>query len=292
MSPVGLAVRRGVRIAGRRRHGNYQKEARRHAGRAKPLYTTQAGRVFSTLSSRFGFRYNGCPAGADSGPAPQDDDYDDLEQEEDFDVPIYPQAQYRSRQYDPVPHDGEIDFTDVQRTNSPLRPSEEELADGGLPYVPSSSSSSRQIKGTATVRSSAWTQDPAWGKGAKLWTPLWLTKTVLVIFVVVFSLMLLATALLFHFSQKNNGIGVQKEVNHYGWKYGPTACKASHSILRIIWLTPLQCWSLWVRFGDKSTTPTRSLRPGKSSETARQLPTSHFSWTTSTLSCRQVFGWR
>jgi hypothetical protein len=38
--------------------------------------------------------------------------------------------------------------------------------------------------------------------------------------------MLLATALLYHFSEENSGISVQKEANHYAWKYGPTAGKA------------------------------------------------------------------
>lgn len=55
---------------------------------------------------------------------------------------------------------------------------------------------------------------------------MWLSKTVLSIFALVFVCMMLATGLLYHFSQENNGISTQKEANHYGWKYGPTACES------------------------------------------------------------------
>ncbi|KAJ3515065.1 hypothetical protein NM208_g15007 [Fusarium decemcellulare] len=56
-----------------------------------------------------------------------------------------------------------------------------------------------------------------------MWTPIWLSKTVLVFFALIFACMVLATGLLYHFSVENNGISTQKETNHYGWKYGPTA---------------------------------------------------------------------
>ncbi|KAH6893362.1 hypothetical protein B0T10DRAFT_271548 [Thelonectria olida] len=56
-----------------------------------------------------------------------------------------------------------------------------------------------------------------------MWTPIWLTKFVLIVFAIGFWMMLLATGLLFHFSVENDGISVQKEANHYAWKYGPTA---------------------------------------------------------------------
>ncbi|KAJ6439890.1 cutinase transcription factor 1 alpha [Purpureocillium lavendulum] len=156
-------------------------------------------------------------------PAPQDDEYDDLEQEEDAEFSTLTPGPYRTRQYDPIPHHGEIDLTDVRRSVSPLRPSEEEMPGNERPYVASSASSNRHVKDPVTIQHSSWLYGQTRRGNEGLWTPLWLTKTVLVIFVVVFCLMLLATALLFHFSQKNHGIGVQKEVNHYGWKYGPTA---------------------------------------------------------------------
>lgn len=56
-----------------------------------------------------------------------------------------------------------------------------------------------------------------------MWNPVWLRKTVLVTFAVCFVAMLLTTALLYHFSVQNHGLSTQQEVNHYGWKYGPTA---------------------------------------------------------------------
>ncbi|KAH7140774.1 hypothetical protein EDB81DRAFT_655305 [Dactylonectria macrodidyma] len=66
---------------------------------------------------------------------------------------------------------------------------------------------------------------PGWPEGAKehMWTPFWLTKSVLVMFAAWFASMALATGLLYHFSLEHNGISAQKEANHYGWKYGPTA---------------------------------------------------------------------
>ena len=70
-----------------------------------------------------------------------------------------------------------------------------------------------------------WEQDG--GHGRQLWTPIWLRRTALVVFAVAFALMSLATGLLYHFSQVNNGISSQHEFNHYGWKYGPTACEIS-----------------------------------------------------------------
>ncbi|KAH6976149.1 hypothetical protein BKA56DRAFT_488609 [Ilyonectria sp. MPI-CAGE-AT-0026] len=66
---------------------------------------------------------------------------------------------------------------------------------------------------------------PGWPEGAKehMWTPIWLTKSVLLIFAAWFAAMMLATGLLYHFSVVHDGISAQKETNHYGWKYGPTA---------------------------------------------------------------------
>lgn len=68
---------------------------------------------------------------------------------------------------------------------------------------------------------------PAWPQDVKkhMWTPIWLTKSVLIVFAVGFWMMMLATGLLYHFSVENQGISVQKEANHYAWKYGPTACE-------------------------------------------------------------------
>lgn len=66
---------------------------------------------------------------------------------------------------------------------------------------------------------------PPHGSRSKLWVPIWLSRVVLIAFAVTFLLMLLTTALLYRFSQQSNGISTQREANHYGWKYGPTAGK-------------------------------------------------------------------
>jgi hypothetical protein len=67
-----------------------------------------------------------------------------------------------------------------------------------------------------------------WQSGGRtqMWQPIWLRKTVLCGFVAAFIVMLLSTALLYHFSLVNQGLSTQSEVNHYGWKYGPTAGKS------------------------------------------------------------------
>ncbi len=68
---------------------------------------------------------------------------------------------------------------------------------------------------------------PKWPRSSHsaLWAPIWLSKVTLIVFAITFILMLLATALLFHFSEIHNGISVQREANHYAWKYGPPAGK-------------------------------------------------------------------
>ena len=57
----------------------------------------------------------------------------------------------------------------------------------------------------------------------KLWTPFWLSKTVLLLFGLVFALIIVVTAALFQYSKDHDGISVERERNHYAWKYGPTA---------------------------------------------------------------------
>lgn len=69
---------------------------------------------------------------------------------------------------------------------------------------------------------------------SNLWMPIWLSPAALIAFAVTFFLMLLTTALLYHFSEQGNGISAQREANHYAWKYGPTAGKMqTHSQERV-----------------------------------------------------------
>lgn len=100
------------------------------------------------------------------------------------------------------------------------------------------------------------TPPPKWPRNSHpaLWAPIWLSRVALVAFAVTFLLMLLATALLYHFSEENSGISVQKEANHYAWKYGPTA------VLVVV-------GTLWrqVDFANKILMPWEELRTGPSS---------------------------
>ncbi|OHE92149.1 hypothetical protein CORC01_12552 [Colletotrichum orchidophilum] len=89
-------------------------------------------------------------------------------------------------------------------------------------------SANSQKKGSPRVSEFCYSNSPTpsqWSEESRprMWNPVWLRKTVLVIFAVCFLAMLLTTALLYHFSVQNRGLSAQQEVNHYGWKYGPTA---------------------------------------------------------------------
>ncbi|ETS82189.1 hypothetical protein PFICI_07191 [Pestalotiopsis fici W106-1] len=57
----------------------------------------------------------------------------------------------------------------------------------------------------------------------KPWNPFCLRKIVLLLLSVTFLLCLLATALMYHFSQQYNGLSAEDEAKHYGWTYGPSA---------------------------------------------------------------------
>ncbi|RTE76791.1 hypothetical protein BHE90_008743 [Fusarium euwallaceae] len=131
--------------------------------------------------------------------------------------------QGQQQQYDLLAR-SRSDESESPRPVSPLRPSEEYER-----CVPSQEPS--PVQPTTDPKHSTAVQytdrsPPSGGQDGlrkHMWTPMWLSKTVLFIFALVFICMTLATALLFHFSQENNGISTQKEANHYGWKYGPTA---------------------------------------------------------------------
>lgn len=58
-----------------------------------------------------------------------------------------------------------------------------------------------------------------------MWNSVWLRRIVLLGLSLGCCCMTLATALLYHFSLENNGLSTQKQANHLGWKYGPTACE-------------------------------------------------------------------
>ncbi|KAI1080438.1 hypothetical protein F5B20DRAFT_570288 [Whalleya microplaca] len=56
-----------------------------------------------------------------------------------------------------------------------------------------------------------------------MWNSIWLRAYVFISFAIVFSMMLLATALLYNFSDIYQGISAQDASRQYGWRYGPTA---------------------------------------------------------------------
>ncbi|KAM5353963.1 hypothetical protein ACJ41O_000613 [Fusarium nematophilum] len=136
------------------------------------------------------------------------------------------------QQYDPLLETRDIGF-EVPQPVSPLQPHEEYegYAAWPAPYpVQPDQYQYPKYSNTVVEYDQQQEQQPppeaAWQQHdvrRHMWTPIWLSKTVLVIFALVFACMMLATGLLYHFSEENNGISTQKESNHYGWKYGPTA---------------------------------------------------------------------
>ncbi|KAI0380596.1 hypothetical protein F5Y04DRAFT_257054 [Hypomontagnella monticulosa] len=92
------------------------------------------------------------------------------------------------------------------------------------------------------------------GRPFRMWNPIWLQTRNLAGFAGIFALSLLATILLYHFSEVHRGLGVESASREYGWRYGPTA-----------FLTVLL--SLWnqVDFATRTLTPWKGLRDGPSS---------------------------
>ncbi|KAM0431010.1 hypothetical protein ACHAPT_005647 [Fusarium lateritium] len=134
-----------------------------------------------------------------------------------------PTSGRQGQHYDQLAQSRNVDSVSP-RPVSPLRPSEEYER-----CVPSQEPSPVQpiVDPKYNTRVQYTDQSPP-AKGQDglrqhMWTPMWLSKTVLLIFALAFVCMMLATGLLYHFSKANNGISTQKETNHYGWKYGPTA---------------------------------------------------------------------
>ncbi|KAK5572487.1 hypothetical protein LTR43_002219 [Exophiala xenobiotica] len=55
-----------------------------------------------------------------------------------------------------------------------------------------------------------------------LWTPVWLKRPTIVLFAILFALLVLALALLWHFDHVNDGFYVANGMKQYAWAYAPT----------------------------------------------------------------------
>ncbi len=60
------------------------------------------------------------------------------------------------------------------------------------------------------------------GPTPPLWTPIWLKQPTIILFAILFALLVLALALLWHFDRVNDGFHVADGMNHYAWAYAPT----------------------------------------------------------------------
>ncbi|KAI2616318.1 hypothetical protein GGR54DRAFT_649601 [Hypoxylon sp. NC1633] len=91
----------------------------------------------------------------------------------------------------------------------------------------------------------------AWGARTRMWNSIWLGTGVFITFGIGFTVLLLATILLYHFSEINKGLSVQDASKEYGWRYGPTA------FLTVI----LSLWNQ-VDFATRTLTPWKELLNG------------------------------
>lgn len=63
------------------------------------------------------------------------------------------------------------------------------------------------------------------------WTPLYLRRIMFIVFIIVFVAILTALAVLFSYSERNQGMSTANPTLHYLWTYGPTASKQRFSQL-------------------------------------------------------------
>ncbi|KFA77514.1 hypothetical protein S40288_04252 [Stachybotrys chartarum IBT 40288] len=125
-----------------------------------------------------------------------------------------------------LPDTTEVDVTDISRDTTPLS-----AGDAYDSVSPAASSLHDQAPSpgktgpAAEVTALPQPHLPVWtsGRTRRMWSPIWLSKTILLVFAAVFALLTLATALLYYFSVRFNGIVAENDSNHYGWRYGLTA---------------------------------------------------------------------
>ncbi|TDZ33421.1 hypothetical protein C8035_v011871 [Colletotrichum spinosum] len=151
-------------------------------------------------------------------------------------------------------HDVQIVDNQHRRSSSLQEPNAEGDVGPKLTYSPSPVPGAGQksprvveFSYSNSPTTSLWSDDSR----PRMWNPIWLRKTVLAAFAACFVCMLLATALLYHFSLQNNGLGTQDEAHHYAWKYGPTAILVMVS-------------AMWrqVDYSNKVSMPWKELRAG------------------------------
>lgn len=153
------------------------------------------------------------------------------------------------------------DFPDARQLSSPAGTGDGHLSSHTLAYSPSPTT----LHGKQSPRVSEfyYSNSPTpsqWPEDSRprMWNPFWLRKSILFAFAACFLCMLLVTALLYHFSVKNHGLSTQREANHYGWKYGPTAGEFASKVAAPFAADKVKSWSLFRPYGGRSTTPTRS----------------------------------
>lgn len=155
------------------------------------------------------------------------DEEDEGDEEEDITGPG--KLPFRSRRYDLVPDDAE--FADpLASPPVPLTSAAYRYRGASLEMAPLSDRRDfRRAEPSPFTPGDEEHLIPQHGIKPAMWTPKWLEKTTLLIFTAVFVLLLVGTALVYHFSQRSNGLGMQRESNHYLWRCIPTAGKSGTS---------------------------------------------------------------
>ncbi|KAI1861168.1 hypothetical protein JX265_009787 [Neoarthrinium moseri] len=127
-----------------------------------------------------------------------------------------------SRRYDEVSVDQTSYSTSLFEEEYITSPEAQEHHDTHSYRDPSGYQPSHPAFDIQTVGARAETQEGT-PRTVTSWQPFFLHKLVLWSFSVVFVLCLLGTALLYEISRRNNGLSTQHDINHYAWKYGPSA---------------------------------------------------------------------
>lgn len=118
------------------------------------------------------------------------------------------------------------------------------------------------------------------GNGRPMWNPFWLWRTTLLGFIAVFFLLALLLVVLYHFSNRHNGLSSQIISDHYSWTYGPTA---GGSILKQYELPGTnrdQFSRSYSVYGGKSITTAKFFYLGTRCEDDQQLQKKAYSSTT------------
>ena len=103
------------------------------------------------------------------------------------------------------------------------------------------------------------------------WTPSYLTKAALLVFMGTYISFAVVLAALFAYSSTHQGLSTASDHDYYLWTYGPTAGQLHTRSVRNLLLTSRQYSPAWRRSGPRSFIESSSSCPGKQCQTGPRL---------------------